>query len=353
MSGPSVWYFLSDLHLGSDAHDPRGVGEAFPRFLGEVVLADRRPERHLVLLGDTAELDGGHSPSVGGPTAVQQLDDVVAAFPGAFRALARCLRAGVTVHVVAGNHDVALSYEAVRDRLRKHLGAAGLAGLRFHRWVLHVPGLLYAEHGNQHHLLNRFPLVLRTGAGGGDVPPRTPLAAWATQGLPWLRAVRLARALRGARVAQGRAREPSYRELLHREARTVELVGEMLERVDDVTRFRLLPAVLLTFVRALRRSIGLGDHDGYLRRAADRIDNVLSSCEEPPSWYIFGHTHDAALAPLSRSGAYYANCGTWSALGRAKDRGDAHGFPYVLVEHDGQRGSARLRRWQMALTLSA
>ena len=340
-----MWWFVSDLHLGSGVSDSGGAGRALPQFL-EVVLEDPRPDRHLVMLGDTADIDGGHPAAPGRPSAVRQLDEVVERFPDVFDALARCLRAGVTVHVVSGNHDVALDYTAVRDRLRQHLGSPGPAALRFHRWLLYEPGLLYAEHGNQHHPLNRFPLMLRPGAGGGEVPPRTPIAAWATRGLPKaLLAARLLAALRATRVAERGADDASYRELVREEGVAAGLPEEAVQPVHDVSRFRAVPAAAFSVVRLVTRGTRLDDRDGYLRRAAARIDNVLTAAGQQPSYYIFGHTHQAALTPMSRDGAYYANCGTWSGLFDGGDREDGD-CPYLVVENDGHARHARLERWR-------
>lgn len=343
---------MSDLHLGSEVTDSRGVGTAVPRFLGELVLPDPRPERHLVLLGDTAELDGGDHATRGRPSAIQQLDDVVGRFPDIFDALARCLRAGVTLHVVQGNHDVAFGYAAVRERLREHLGApstsgtAGPGALRFHRWLLYVPGLMYAEHGNQHHQLNRFPLMLRPGAGGGEAPPRTPLAAWGAQGVSRRqRAGRLLSAFAAAAVAERHAAEAGYRELVREEGVATGLPETVAGRVYDVSRFRPVPAVLSSF-RGLARATGLGRRDGYLRSAAARVDDALTSVAQRPNCYIFGHTHQAALSPMARPGAYYVNCGTWSARVPGGQGDDTEDFPYVVVEHDGHLTHARLERWR-------
>ena len=63
--------------------------------------------------------------------------------------------------MVAGNHDLDLVRPAVGQRLRWHLGvAASDDRVRIWPWLYVVPGVLYAEHGNQHHDLNRFPRIL-------------------------------------------------------------------------------------------------------------------------------------------------------------------------------------------------
>jgi hypothetical protein len=298
-------------------------------------------------LGDTADVDGGHPAVPGRPSAVRQLDEVVERFPDVFDALARCLAAGVTVHVVSGNHDVALGYAAVRDRLRHHLGSPDPAALRFHRWLLCVPGLLYAEHGNQHHPLNRFPLMLRPGAGGGEVPPRTPIAAWGSRTLPtMLLAGRLLGALRATRLAERDADDAPYRELIREEGVAAGLPEQAAQPVHDVTRFRVVSAAFFCVLRVLARGTRLYDCDEYLRRAAARIDDVLMSAGQPPSYYIFGHTHAAALTPMRRAGAYYANCGTWSGVLEGGDREDTGDCPYLVVEHDGHERDARLEHWR-------
>ena len=71
--------------------------------------------------------------------------------------------------VVVGNHDVDLVRPAAAQRLGELLGDRG-EHLRLHPWALHVPGVLFAEHGHQHHAVHRLPTLLL--AAADDHTPR-------------------------------------------------------------------------------------------------------------------------------------------------------------------------------------
>ena len=175
MAALSRLVLVSDLHLGDG-----GPGEAFDRdealcaFLCQ--LAGDRDVTGVVLLGDTFDLvEGSAADRAIDATsrAVARLDDIAAAHPDVLAAMAALLRAGKDLTVVRGNHDVELVRPQVRVRLAGLLGAAearapgvaseggakggGRAGrLIFTPWLLHLPGMLLAEHGHQHHDINRF-----------------------------------------------------------------------------------------------------------------------------------------------------------------------------------------------------
>jgi UDP-2,3-diacylglucosamine pyrophosphatase LpxH len=73
-------------------------------------------------------------------------------------ALAQFLARGNRVVFVLGNHDRELHFEEVQAILRSRVAAAAPVGLasevaariRFEPWFIHVPGVLFAEHGNQY-----------------------------------------------------------------------------------------------------------------------------------------------------------------------------------------------------------
>jgi hypothetical protein len=93
------------------------------------------------------------------------------------RTLARFLALGNVVVYVLGNHDRELHFPEVQQALvaalRSSAASIGLtfdeAGLRFEPWFYHVPGVLYAEHGQQYDYYSSFRFVLspvvRTRAG--------------------------------------------------------------------------------------------------------------------------------------------------------------------------------------------
>jgi UDP-2,3-diacylglucosamine pyrophosphatase LpxH len=167
---------VSDLHLGPG---PLHCVETFfhdaelCRFLDSLV-ARAGPEGRswrLVVLGDFLDFlrcelvtnDAGGAPTE--DVALATLDRIVANHPDVFRGLGRFLAAGFPVDIVLGNHDAELVRPALQERLRTVLAEAGAGpaaadSVRFHPWIYHLPGVLYAEHGSQHDGFNCFSTVL-------------------------------------------------------------------------------------------------------------------------------------------------------------------------------------------------
>jgi hypothetical protein len=124
-----------------------------------VVVTDHNPG----LVAGAGQMEGVHVVANGGPRGLS------------FSALVRFAAAGFPVTIVPGNHDAGLTLESVRGRLLALLEASGAprCGVIVQPWILHVPGMLYAEHGNQHHDINAFvdPIrPLQTSSGQGFVP---------------------------------------------------------------------------------------------------------------------------------------------------------------------------------------
>jgi predicted phosphodiesterase len=314
----SSWFFLSDLHLDDRPGPGDRAALALPGFLDS--LGDDGPT-HLVLLGDTFEL----ASAPGDP--VPRLDRIARRHPAVVLALRRCLAAGVQVHVVAGNHDLGLVRVGEQARLARLLGSADL---HVHPWCLYVPGLFYAEHGHQHHDLNRYPRMV----AAGEHPP-TPLAAWAggAQGpLPVLRA------LSAATSEERRSRRPDHREALHEVGARAGLPVGSAPALHEVSRVRPGRTTLRLARRAAARARGRDDRDDYLRRAAVRIDEVLGRYGAVPPYYVFGHTHTPVVRGLPHTQSLYANPGTWTSVPAGS------GLPYVLVTHDQRGATLRLMR---------
>ena len=82
----------------------------------------------------------------------------------------RLIEAGHGIDILPGNHDPQLMNAAVQSELTRLLGSGGGNQIRVHNWVLHVPGVFFAEHGNQYHDINSFPNWLRFAATNGPSP---------------------------------------------------------------------------------------------------------------------------------------------------------------------------------------
>jgi UDP-2,3-diacylglucosamine pyrophosphatase LpxH len=340
-----TWVVASDLHLG-DGGDRPGA-PAFATFLTDEIAVRSAPGR-LLLLGDTFELlyRGGWSGSGNAAEwAVGRLDELAAGYPAVFAALRACLHRGWRLELVCGNHDMVLCRDEVRDHLAKLLDDRHRRRLDFHTWFRLVPGVFYAEHGNQHHDLNRFPAILHHADLRRPehifVPPLVVAHGRARPAV--------ARALLAARSHERFARSPRYREHLRRQADRVGLPVATVAALHETSRLRL-PAVARRLARrALSRSREAAP-DAYLVEGARRVHAVLtrSACAVP--FYLFGHSHHARSLPLDAPGAAarYVNSGTWSAAvrGAGPDRSDPTRYPYLEVEAGPDGPSVALRYWR-------
>ena len=316
---------VSDLHLGADHPAGRDAAAAFRAFLTTRILpaADRV---HLVFLGDMFELRDA-------PDAAGALDDLAARFPELFATLAECLRRGCRLHVVPGNHDA----ELPGDHLAELLGHP----IDIHPWFYSVSGVLYAEHGHQHHDLNRFPTLL---AADRYVPP---LAAWHQHG-----PAGLLRAVVGARRRERAARSVAYQTLIDGYAHRTGLPEQLVTEMHRISRFGMLRTVRRLATRALSPRLRASP-DAYLVAAAATLHGLATAAGRAVPLYAFGHTHHARTVPLAGD-AWYANTGTWCTeiRGDGPDRGDPSLFPYLEIPADGSAWDLRYWRWTSRLSVS-
>jgi len=337
---------LSDLHMGAGGPREQFRADAALAAQLEIFAADPAVS-DLVLLGDTFDLSGGSSP-VARPGAVDRLRDVLKAHPDVVASLRSVVRHGVRLHVVHGNHDVELAGEHVQARLRTALATQDTGVVRFLPWLYHVPGLLLAEHGNQHHDLNAFDTVLQPLSGGGCVVPEPfggqlsrlrdrhagaavlPRAAWAAA----RETVRLYGPTRRARRAAYR------RELLPRYAVEVGLAEECVLLLDQLGQHH--PAAIMA--RLVRQTLNRKD-PGYLIGAAQAARDALAHAAPP--FLVMGHGHAADARLLSSASSdtpvVYLNTGTWSARGPRSRDTTLPPVTTTWVEIEPARGGAAAR----------
>jgi UDP-2,3-diacylglucosamine pyrophosphatase LpxH len=341
---------VSDLHLGLGLKDPRGTSRAFAAFLTGVVRPDAE-RAALVLLGDTFEVS-----SMPGADAAARLTAIAGHHPEVFAALSDCLQAGVELHFVVGNHDVGLARPAARRALRGLLDTRDSRRVFVHPWALHVPGVLFAEHGHQHHLVHRMPTQLLVASDDAARLPPTPLSVWGGGDRPALsRAITATTALLTARRAERAALSPDHRRLLDREAGWLRLgraAGRDLWRVSQV---RVLPALAGVAARSARRRWGRETVARTAPAHAAAVTATLQAHGAEVRWYVCGHTHRAALHELPGATAYL-NAGTWCSdiRGPGPDRDDPERYPYVVIDvaPDGT-SLAELVYWSHRSTASA
>jgi UDP-2,3-diacylglucosamine pyrophosphatase LpxH len=346
MSGGARWLFLSDLHLGVTDDDARYPGKVLSAFLRREVLSAPGPLPHVAFVGDTFELVGCR-----GDGSVARLDAIRARHPGTFEALEVCAARGVQLHFVCGNHDVELARPAVAARLTALLSPAEPARVQVHPWFLHVPRVLVAEHGHQHHALHRIPEVLRAAVSGTDGLDLPPLAAWTADPSRsrLRRAGAVAQACLGSERAERRVREPAYSNLLQAESSRLGLDGAAVLDLARLSRFRTVSALPAAAARMALAAAGRSAADGKAPAAAAKVAHTLEAHGSGVAWYISGHTHRAVDSALKASSTRYLNTGTWCSdvRGRGPDQSDRHAFPYAVVDvaREGAT-SGGLRYWR-------
>lgn len=346
MSRAARWWLLSDLHLGVSDDDPRCPGRVLPEFLRREVLAASGPQQHVVFVGDTFELVGYAEDE-----SVARLESILARHPDTFRALEACAARGVQLHFVCGNHDVELARPAVAARLSALLSPLEPTQVQVHPWFLHVPRVLVAEHGHQHHALHRIPELLRTAVNGTDEMDLPPLAAWnAHPSRSRLsRAGAVARACLASERAERRVRERAYDELLQNESLRLALDEAAVRELARLSRFRTVSALPRTAARMVLAAAGRSIAGEEAPAAAGRFARTLEVHGSGVAWYISGHTHRALESELEACPTRYVNTGTWCSdvRGRGPDQSDRRAFPYAVV--DVARDSATsggLRYWR-------
>jgi UDP-2,3-diacylglucosamine pyrophosphatase LpxH len=348
----------------------------------------QRPWR-LVILGDFLDFtrvelgaagEDRRRLDVGTEAALAKLERIAAGHPKVFAALRSLVDSGTPLQLIPGNHDLELLHPAVQARLRQLLLPAfgrPAAAISFQPWITGVPGLLYAEHGQQHHDLNNvtellcwsqqslpeLPLgsllpeylhALMDAADPSQVPlePSLGRLAAAARARP-LRMVAalpahagLLRAL-GRHVAErsgrrGERARPAYRrETLARHAAAVGLEPSSLVAIDQLAP-RSPARMLLRLVRqrlTLARGPGTEGADvrTALRSAAAAVHKLLAASGRTVPFYVFGHTHAAECTAVG-NGATYLNSGTWSSMVRG-----SIGAPTFVEIDSSPSGKARAR----------
>lgn len=345
MSLAERWWLLSDLHLGVSDDDPRLPGRVLPGFLRREVLAAHGPQ-HVVFVGDTFELVGFTEDQ-----SLARLESILARHAGTFSALEACAARGVQLHFVCGNHDVELARPSVAARLSALLSPVELTRVRVHPWFLHVPHVLVAEHGHQHHALHRLPEVLRAAINGTDQLELPPLAAWNAHASKsrLSRAGAVARACLASEQAERRVREMAYDELLQTESLRLALDPEAVRDLARLSRFRTVSALPVAATRMVLGAAGRRAAGEEAPAAAGRFARTLEAHGSGVAWYVSGHTHRALESALTACPTRYINTGTWCSdvRGRGPDQSDRRAFPYAVVDvtADGAT-SGGLRYWR-------
>jgi UDP-2,3-diacylglucosamine pyrophosphatase LpxH len=353
MSEAERLLIVSDLHLAAGPRDPFTQDAAFAAWAASRLRGDQ-PAR-LIILGDLFDFvltpRPGQRPTIrpdgSEAGALARLESIAAAHPDVIDVLAGFVDAGGRLDLVPGNHDIELTRAAVQTRLHALLGHPPPERVRVHPWILHLPGVLYAEHGHQHHDLNAFATLLAPYRHGDelDLPLGTHLAHLQMLASPAGR-VRAALGL-GSVCTRGllpreRAHLRAYRRLgLAEEAGRVGLDRGTLAAIDAVTP----RGASATAIRLARTRLRAGaDPAAMLHRAAEHIHRRLAAHGQEVPFYVFGHSHVLERRSMAAGAAtpLYLNAGTWSQLPR---RIGPPPCGYIEVTLGAGPPRAELMRW--------
>ena len=347
---PEVFAVLADLHLADGRSDPFTADQRFAECIGRLVASAEGRRLRLVLLGDTFDfpavtLPGRRpTPATHPEEATRKLECILAAHPDVLEALRGVLAAGHAIDFVAGNHDMELLVPAVEAHLRDALGGSR-SSVRVHPWILYVPGLLYAEHGQQHHDVNRFPGLCSSPSPDGRrlaVPAGSYLDALvhlrarseaARPSALAVQALYLAGGLIGGLIRLGRAERG--RKERERGLAALDVAG--LPPATVIELDRVGAATPLTIARRAGRMLAgrvlRSPSVPYMQAAARAVHEVLLARRAAVPFYLYGHTHTAAdLSLPGAPGARYLNPGTWSSMVHGGTAADAARFQAVIVE---------------------
>ena len=350
------WVLLSDQHLGVQGPGPGqpDLDGGLSELVDSVVEESGRTgtSAALVLLGDTFDLEHRQQTTRYGGTstdrALRALQQLAGEHPVVIASLRRALENGVDVHVVPGNHDADLHrppvWQALAALVRPPTGGGTL---RLHPWVLHVPGLLLAEHGHRAHDINR-PRHPTLPFRRHD--PSRALEATPARALGAVRHARTRAALGDVVRAAGSAMVPS-RPLPPEELRDLAASVALPERaVAELLRSpAVLPGLLARLVSTAVRAALRRPQPGYVAGAAQRTLDQLAASGVVVPYYVTGHTHRADVRTVRPAGAtpavQHLDAGTWSTLTR-RGAGSSPLPTYVDVHVDADGGTAaELRTW--------
>jgi UDP-2,3-diacylglucosamine pyrophosphatase LpxH len=344
-----VYVFLSDLHLGSGFDPLKGsysLGENFfydDQFARFLAFLQRRAQEEgqalqLVLLGDIFDFLRAEHPRRTQPdysldsspgAAVEKLERIAAGHSRFFEALGRLLEAGFQLAFLPGNHDIEMLHAAVQEKVRKlirqygHCSAEAADAVQFLHWIYYVPGVFYAEHGQQQHWINGYPdlpLLINQ-----EVRGRIPLPAGShfeiyqrgqskqngkgRNRMRFLCALLSASSHASSPLENSRRRAALQNALPLLSSQTGLSSQTITALAQDWPKFDL-PQMLKQLVARISGK----PPKNYLYQAAATIHKLLMSSKEQVPYYVFGHSHKPAMQPLpdGTPTAYYINGGSWS-----------------------------------------
>jgi len=404
---------LSDLHL-ADGQDPSsknwGMFEqfffdhVFDNFVNYLILEAQRLNHqvNLVLLGDVFDFlhtpggsEHGHEKiELTESDALIRLEKINTGHSQFFKALGRLISTDHKISILPGNHDAALLWPAVQEKLSKLIFLHSSPGcpdppFTFYPWFFYLPGVIYAEHGQQYHNINAFTTLLKPFSSQpsseieetlgacldrrqmelsyshssenefysdrSDYPLRAYLKLAKLLGslpIQWRFVKRLV-SLLWMRTSQDTiTRRMNYlKETLPEFAQQTSLPSTTLESIDrlsQVSNIKILQQIL--YRRIIYTPASSKDH--YLYHAVEAISELLKRVNRGVPYYVFGHSHLHQQIPLGNdpdNKEFFLNTGSWAmplftppAVSKKRIK-----FPYVSINQipGGLPPEAKLMIW--------
>jgi UDP-2,3-diacylglucosamine pyrophosphatase LpxH len=335
-----------------------------------------------------------------------KIEQIAAEHSVFFEALGQLLNTGFHVELIPGNHDIEITRTAVREKVKELIKRYGQCSdeaadrIRFHPWIYYVPGVFYAEHGQQQHWINCFPdlavLINQETQGRILLPVGSHFEIY-LQALrkangrpegeysPSLRSLILSpvthpaylRRTAGAQVrflgallsavfrAANRCKTPGGRLPARNPPALSSQTGLSIQALTALAQewrcFDLAQVLSMLRKRVRKRTTGKAEPN-YLYQSAMTIHELLRCKNEQVPYYVFGHTHKPAMQPLTGGGpvSYYVNGGSWageydpvpqSLLEQAPER---RLFRYIFITAQPGSGNieARILAWNDSTQLS-
>jgi UDP-2,3-diacylglucosamine pyrophosphatase LpxH len=375
---------------------------ALVSFIRHLVDSARTTEAHtkLLILGDLIDFPrvrtSGRHRALSDDESIDKLQRAIESHQDVFDALSDLVAAGHNLDLVPGNHDLQLMRPPVFEALLQQFNESDRTRVSLYPWIVHIPGVLYAEHGHQYHDINSVDslldwlqsapspndrpvgavfddyfvdLLARIASAQERVPvdikdalgtlTRQPTLAAKTLPLHLHAAFRIAPALLRAeqksRVTHltyeiSRPVDPAKLPSISIEAlRAIDALASgirhaMRRRIVRMVRSRLPvvgPRIAGQATGALAR-VSRGEH---LREVAHSIDSILANEGREVPNYVFGHSHVADNAPLPGDPTKRVlNTGSWINRPAIDGKGP---FTYIRIDAGGPGPAAagELLRW--------
>lgn len=317
-----------------------------------------------------------------------KLDLIFDAHPQFFASLGQLLANGFYIDIVPGNHDIEFVRSETQSHFRRlmqrHAPVDAInERLAFFSWLYHVPGILYAEHGNQYHIINSFTTLLVPLVNQHTGEVEHPLGTYFDLYLSYLREhggppkedtsnlwghilrellkrpfafmaqfpahlhffwqavkflfYRLSPWMTVKRRKYRRDNFPAY-------AKHVQFNQRSLAKLDNIAA---TPGTEL-LARVLGKLIfGRATNESHLQKSAQKIHAALKREREEVLFYLFGHSHTAAKLPIDEK-SFYLNDGAWAPEEFPRHPDNKTNFPYVHIHWGDQAApEAELKSWRL------